>query len=271
MIRWHIVAPNSPEGHAPLFVQRSYNASPVIFSIPHGGTYVPPRYTKDLVVRAEDLWSDWYTLDLYDFLQSFDAGVVAARSSRFVADANRDPTKPGFAPFWEGIVASTTPMGEGIYRVPPTDRQLQTRIQTHHLAYHEALSALVAEALGHSQRVLVLDLHSFGFPTYADVVVGDSHGTTATRRTVSMVERILQRNSFRTVRNSPFSGGWIVRRFRGNPAVEAIQLELNQRRYANSDDVDAAIPRPRKSRAFAETKNQLEAALSAIVDEYATG
>jgi len=247
-------------------VYQPANVSSVIVSIPHGGTLVPDVFAKYLSVTPGELWSDWYTSELYSFVNELNVSVVSTELSRFVADVNRDPTKPVFAPFWEGIVASKTPFGDNVYSQDPTKDELEKRVAIAYTPYHRALHRLVNNALSIHDRVLVLDLHSFGLEQPADIIIGNSRGKSANEETTLLIESALHKNGFTTQRNVPFSGGWVIRQFANNERVEAVQLEINQRTYASSRDVNAAKPLPRiEETLFNSTQKHLHESLKQIV------
>jgi N-formylglutamate amidohydrolase len=84
----------------------------VVATLPHGGTDVPGRFADGLLRPAAQLWSDWHTGELHDFLPDLGIETVAAGWSRFVADVNRPPDRPRSAPFLTGVLSSTTTHGE---------------------------------------------------------------------------------------------------------------------------------------------------------------
>jgi len=63
------------------------------------------------------------------------------------------------------------------------------------------------------------------------------------------------------LRNERFTGGWTVQRFAGHERVDAIQVELNQRRYL--DLARRRYPMHRPSASFAATRRLLHRALAA--------
>jgi N-formylglutamate amidohydrolase len=103
-------------------------------------------------------------------------------------------------------------------------------------------------------------------PLSADVVIGDAEGRTASAEAVSDVERALTEAGFTTERNERFTGGWVVRSFAEARHLDAVQLEINQRSYARTDDVDAGRFPPRiKPKAFAATKEKLRTAITQLL------
>jgi N-formylglutamate amidohydrolase len=219
-----------------------------VATIPHGGRAIPDAFGEKLTVPIDTLWADWYTNDLYDFLSALGITSVRTQLSRFVADPNRDPDS-GHGDFWRTVVPATDPMGEPIYGQPLLPIDVRRRVELAHRPFHEQLDAALAAAKGQHQRVLLLDLHSFGVPLDVDVVIGDAHGATASREAVERVERALRSVGFTTARNTRFPGGWIIRRFAHDDRVDAISIELNQRCYLAPTEVDAWPGVPRLLRA----------------------
>ena len=114
-------------------------------------------------------------------------------------------------------------------------------------------------------RVLVLDLHSFGLSLGVDVVLGDGNGSTAGAAAVGRVEQLLRREGFTVARNLRFTGGYIVRRWADDDRVDAVQVELDQRRYLEITDVEERRPHPRQDPAgWVTTRRALAAAFRSL-------
>src|SRR3546814_12693690 len=65
---------------------------PLLVSMPHPGTYVPPEIEARLTEVAKTVPdTDWHKPRLYDFLQDLDVSVIEATHSRYVIDLNRAP------------------------------------------------------------------------------------------------------------------------------------------------------------------------------------
>jgi N-formylglutamate amidohydrolase len=111
--------------------------------------------------------------------------------------------------------------------------------------------------------VLLLDLHSFGAGLEGDVILGDRNGATATPKAVKQVAAAFIGAGLDVRMNQRFSGGWTVRRFARNPNVDAVQVELNQRRYLDLDNHRFPGVPPRRE--FDATQRTLLAALTTIV------
>ncbi len=210
-------------------------AVPVIACLPHGGLDYPIELTAALAVSPGILWSDWLTRELYAFLPDLGITTITTSLSRFVADVNRDPDGEQHGGFWTSVVAARMPRGRAIYRRPLTAAEIAGRIRLAHAPFHQALDSAVRRLLAGFPRVLLLDLHSFGVGLDGDVILGDRHGATARPEAVGLVSGALAGAGLGVRLNERFSGGWTVRRFAGHERVDAVQVELNQRRYLDLD------------------------------------
>lgn len=252
-----------------VWVRRSDLSVPVVASLPHGADYIPPRFSAGLNRPVEQLRSDWGTRELYDFLPSFNVSVVAAEWSRFVADANRAPDMAKLGRFNEAIVAVTDGSGMPIYHEEPGADEVEQRLREAYEPYHLALNEQVGRLLERHPRVLVLDLHSFGYPLDHDLDIGDGDGATARAKVSEAAHSALSEAGFSVRRNAKFRGGWIVRQFAGNDRVDALQLELNQRTYLRAAEVDQNIwPRYKDPGRFKDTKRRLEGVMGEIIRDY---
>ena len=205
---------------------------PVVACLPHGGRDFPAELAGDLVVRPDVLWADWLTRELYAFLPELGITTVTTTLSRFVADVNRDPGS-GHGGFWTTVVSAKQPNGRPLYRRELTPAEVGTRVRLAHEPFHRALDGVITGLLRHFPRLLLLDLHSFGRPQPGDVVLGDRHGRTARPQAVALLSGALARQGFDVRLNERLIGGWTVQRFAGHDRVDAIQVELSQRRYLN--------------------------------------
>lgn len=236
-------------------------------SIPHGSDLVPERYAAAMLA-SEALGVDAYTSEIYGFATELGATVVEAGLSRFVADANRDAAGPTFGPFPTAIVASTDGW-DPLYEEELPAQAVAERISVAHTAYHDAIDAAVAAHLSEAPRTLLLDLHSFGVALDADMVLGDGRGSTAGAWVVEALEATLRAEGFRVVRNVRFTGGWIVRRFAGEPLVDAVQVELNKRCYVDALAVASRRrPLPHDPERIAEVRERIRGAFLRVLDHY---
>ena len=237
---------------------------PVVACLPHGGLDYPAELAEELAVSKDVLWSDWLTRELYSFLPELGITTVVTSFSRFVADVNRDPTGEQHGGFWTSVVAATMPRGRQIYQRPLGAAEISSRIRLAHEPFHLALDSVIAKLFAVFPRVMLLDLHSFGAGLDGDVILGDRNGTTCRPDAVRQVAGALSGTGLDVRMNERFSGGWTVRRFAGHAQVDAVQVELNQRRYLDLDGHRYPGVPPR--RAFDETQRLLRRALATIAD-----
>ncbi|MGI9005976.1 MAG: N-formylglutamate amidohydrolase [Streptosporangiaceae bacterium] len=244
-------------------------AVPLVGCLPHGGLTYPGELTSALAVAPEILWSDWLTTELYEFLPELGITTIATGFSRFVADVNRDPGGEQHGGFWTSVVAARMPNGRPIYYRPLTRGEISHRIRLAHEPFHLAVDQVVRDLLADFPRVILLDLHSFGAGLDGDVILGDRHGTTASPATVGLVAGALEAAGLDVRRNQRFTGGWTVRRFTRHDRVDAIQVELNQRRYLDLEQRRYPQAPPRGD--FGGAQRLLREALAGVAARAAAG
>ena len=65
---------------------------PILVSMPHIGTVIPPELQRHFAPRALDVEdTDWHLARLYDFLPALGISVLQSHVSRYVIDLNRPP------------------------------------------------------------------------------------------------------------------------------------------------------------------------------------
>jgi len=242
------------------------DAVPVVACLPHGGLHYPAELAAELAVHPDFLWSDWLTRDLYAFLPDIGITTISTDFSRFVADVNRDPDGEQHGGFWTSVVAARMPNGRAVYRRPLTGEEIAHRIEIAHAPFHRALDTAIGRLLARFHKVLLLDLHSFGVGLDGDVILGDRHGATASPATVGLVSGALGAAGLDVRMNQRFAGGWTVRRFSSHDVVDAIQVELNQRRYLDLEN--RRYPAPPPLGEFAATQRLLRSTLQRIASEW---
>ena len=134
---------------------------PLLVSLPHVGTWIPPSQAHRYVERAfafED--TDWHLERLYGFVRALGASVLVPRHSRYLVDLNRPPEN---TPMYPGV--NNTELcpprfftGEPLYREgqAPDDAEVAQRLQRYWRPYHDALAAELARLRslhGHALRV----------------------------------------------------------------------------------------------------------------------
>jgi N-formylglutamate deformylase len=233
---------------------------PLIVSMPHVGTQVPPEIEREFTPVARALTdTDWHVDRLYDFVPELGASVIVARYSRYVIDLNRPPdnaslypgmTQTGLCPTHS--FAGEPLYGSGVDALP--DSEIEQRRSRYWQPYHQALGDLVADSRGRLGFAVLLDAHSIR--SYVprlftgrlpDINIGTDDGRSCSPELILPLLEILGGQSqFTYVVNGRFKGGHITRRH-GAPAsgVHALQIELTQASYmdegrASYDEARAA-------------------------------
>ncbi len=244
---------NHLPGEAPMTFTLHPGRVPLLVSMPHVGTHIPPDLHSSFVARAlgvED--TDWHLPRLYDFLDELGASVLIAHTSRYVIDLNRPPDD---APLYPG--AANTELcptrfftGEALYQsgAEPSAQERQRRCTRYWQPYHSALAAELQRLQALHGQVLLWDAHSIRSQlpwlfegTLPDLNIGTASDTSAHAAiATAMAQAVAQANAqaqtqtglYTHVRNGRFKGGYITRHY-GAPAqhIHAVQLELCQCRY----------------------------------------
>lgn len=263
-----------------LEVQRGQ--APLIVSIPHAGTEVPPhligRYVSPWLARRD---ADWWVDRLYEFADGLGATVVRTRLSRSVIDVNRDPfgasLYPGMAT--TELCPTTTFDGEALYRPghAPDAAEIDVRRRLFFQPYHDALAAELAHLRASHPKVVLYDAHSIRscvprlfegeLPQFN---LGTNSGRSCAPALAAAVEAVCDASNHSRVTNGRFKGGQITRGY-GNPAggIHAIQMELACRGYMEEpagEPEECAWPPPYDADRAGPMANILRAALEACLD-----
>ena len=220
-------------------------SAPLLVSIPHMGTDIPPDLRPDYVARALELEdTDWHLDRLYAFAQDLGASVLQPTVSRYVVDLNRPPDD---APMYPG--ASNTELcptrfftGEPLYRdgfvLSPEEKA--RRRATWWAPYHQALQGEIARIKARHGFALLWDAHSIRAEIpwlfegrLPDLNIGTADGNSAHPSITQAVAATAAAHPQVThVVNGRFKGGYITRQY-GRPAedVHAVQLEMCQSLY----------------------------------------
>ena len=221
-------------------------SGPIILGQPHSGTYVPEDIRADLNTLGQELSdTDWHVPALYDGLLE-GATIVRANFSRYVIDANRDPSGKSLYPGQNTteLVPLTTFDGAPIWTRPPSAGSIAHRLAAFHQAYHAALEAEVKRVRAEHGIAVLYDCHSIRscIPhlfdgDLPDFNIGDNGGTTCHSAITEAVARVCaDAEGYSHVVNGRFKGGWTTRHY-GRPKenIHAIQMELAQRNYLREE------------------------------------
>ncbi|NCT83659.1 MAG: N-formylglutamate deformylase [Comamonadaceae bacterium] len=235
---------------------------PLLISLPHVGTEIPPELQGRLQPRAlasED--TDWHLERLYAPLaQKLGASLLVPRYSRYVIDLNRPPDD---RPLYPGAVGGTGLVptrffsSEPLYRdgAEPDAADIAARRQAYWQPYHDALDAELQRLQAEHGQVLLFEGHSIRsvLPWLFDgelpaLNLGTADGAScAPALTERLAALLAGQTRFSQVVNGRFKGGYITRHHgRPEQGRHAVQLEMCQRCYMD----EAADP----AGAFDETR-----------------
>jgi N-formylglutamate deformylase len=236
--------PNSTT--SPQAFQLTQGQLPLLISIPHLGTRIPPELAAQMTPEAARLVdTDWHLDQLYDFAAAMGASIIQATYSRYVIDLNRPPTGESLYPgqTTTGLCPTETFRGEPLYLAgcAPDTAEIARRRETYWQPYHDALAAELARLRLLHGQVLLWDAHSIAsvLPRLfdgklPDLNFGSAGGASCDAQVLQAALQSLSGESFTYVVNGRFKGGYITRHY-GQPGqdIHAVQLELCQSLYMN--------------------------------------
>lgn len=225
------------------WLQVTRGDAPLIVSLPHTGTEIPPDIEAGLVspwLARKD--ADWWVDRLYAFAAGMGATIVRTAISRTVIDVNRDPSGASLYPgqATTELCPTTTFGGEPLYRDGgPDAAEIDRRRTSYFEPYHAALREEIARLRGQHPTVVLYEAHSIRsrVPRLFDgelpqFNLGTNSGASCNAALTTAVEAACDASGRSRVTNGRFKGGWTTRHY-GQPetGVHAIQMELACRGY----------------------------------------
>ena len=223
--------------------------APLVISMPHPGTFLPPDIATrltDAALRLPD--TDWHLERLYDFVERLEASVIIATHSRYAIDLNRPSDDTSLYPGQDttGLCPVDTFHREPLYREgrQPDAAEIEHRIDKYWEPYHAALKSELDRLRGCYGRVVLWDAHSIRsvLPRFfegrlQDLNLGSAGGAACDESLAQLLLQIARSHSrYSAVLDGRFKGGYITRRYgRPGEGVHAIQLELAQLTYMDED------------------------------------
>ncbi len=218
--------------------------APLLLSIPHTGTFIPPEIESNLVspwLARKD--TDWHIERLYDFAPEMGATIVRATHSRTVIDVNRPPSGASLYPeqATTGLCPTETFDGEALYTAghQPDEAEIARRKKLYFEPYHSALLGEIGRLARKHPTIVLYDCHSIRsiiprlFPGELPVMnIGTNSGASCDSTFAHVIQAVCDASGFSWVVNGRFKGGFITRHY-GQPVlgVHAIQMELACRSY----------------------------------------
>jgi N-formylglutamate deformylase len=214
---------------------------PLIFSVPHAGTDLPPGIAAQLTPHAKTLPdTDWHVEALYDFAPTLNATVIRANVSRYVIDLNRPPQDESLYPgqattgLCPPIEFDGTPIYQNGKEVPVDE--VARRRDVYWQPYQNRLAAEIARVKAKHGYALLFDCHSIAsrvprlFPgTLPDLNLGTVNGASCAGGLQTAIASVMQKSGFTHIVNGRFIGGHITRHYGKPPLnVHAVQMEKGQ-------------------------------------------
>ena len=218
---------------------------PLLISMPHVGTHVPPALAARLTPEAQQVPdTDWHLERLYDFADALGASVLVATHSRYVIDLNRPPDGASLYPGQSvtGLCPVDTFDDTPLYAAGdvPDAAEIAARREAIWQPYHAQLAAELARLQAVHGVAALWDAHSIRsvLPRFfegrlPDLNLGTADGASCDPALAAELLAIAQANpAYSGVLNGRFKGGHITRRY-GDPArgIHAVQLEMTQCSY----------------------------------------
>ncbi|MDP9606869.1 UNVERIFIED_ORG: N-formylglutamate deformylase [Variovorax paradoxus] len=219
---------------------------PLLISMPHVGTHVPPALAARLTEEARHVPdTDWHLERLYDFADELGASVLVATHSRYVIDLNRPPDGASLYPGQSvtGLCPvdtfNDTPLYANAADVPG-EAEVAERRDAIWQPYHAKLAEELARIRAQHGVAALWDAHSIRsvLPRFfegklPDLNLGTGKGISCDPALAQTLLGIAESaTGYTGVLNGRFTGGYITRNY-GNPAqnVHAVQLEMTQSSY----------------------------------------
>lgn len=215
---------------------------PVLLSIPHGGTAVPPKLRARVRLDRYGIHDDIdpFVREIYDLGERVQE-VVSTDVARTFVDLNRAPDDvPPANP--DGVVKSTTCVGQPIYA---PGHELDAGLTEALIAkYYAPYHARLRRAVRTPGLVLALDCHSM-MATGPEIApdtgrprpllcVGNHRGaacaTVTAERFTACLRTAFSFERHEVTLNQPFAGGYITRTYGGDP-LPWLQIEMNRTLY----------------------------------------
>ncbi|KJA10400.1 N-formylglutamate amidohydrolase [Acidovorax temperans] len=218
---------------------------PLLVSMPHAGTYVPPALAARFTPEARQVPdTDWHMERLYAFAKDMGASLLVATHSRYVVDLNRPPDGASLYPGQSvtGLCPVDTFDDTPIYAAGdvPDEAEIAARREAVWSPYHAQLRAELDRIRAQHGVAVLWDAHSIRsvLPRFFEGKLPDLNLGTANGESCdpALAQQLLQiaeaAPGYTAVLNGRFKGGHITRHY-GQPGqgVHAVQLEMTQCSY----------------------------------------
>ena len=233
--------------------------TPLIISVPHAGSYYPKEFLKykSIDIKKLKIMEDFKTDTFIDKINLNLADIFIAECSRAVVDLNRSRQSLDDSMFNSKI--KTTPheevlliksgLGvipskcytEEIFKSKLPNFYISTMLEKYYDPFHKKLSKRINYLKSKFGFVYLIDIHST--PTlsnnnknFPDVIIGDNFGKSSEENFKNDLINHFKNLGLRLSINSPYSGGYITRRYgKKDKNINVIQLEISKNYYMNEN------------------------------------
>ncbi|GAA0213442.1 hypothetical protein GCM10009123_20870 [Kangiella japonica] len=217
--------------------------SPIIVSMPHHGQLIPFEVLKQMTpVALNSADTDWYLVQLYDFLDSMGISRINANYSRYLIDLNRDSSGEVLYKGADNteLCPTSTFDRDALYEAgaEPSDEEVARRVELYWKPYHQQLEQLIDQANEKFGYCLLFEAHTIQshVPRFFDGQLPDFNFGTNEGITINQVlARTLEEfdtGEYSKIINGRFKGGYITRQYaKPDDNIYTIQLELSQATY----------------------------------------
>lgn len=205
---------------------------PFVISIPHSGLYITKEMNDNLIDNITLSNSDWYLKELYSFLEELGFTIVVNNVNRYTIDPNRELILNNGENYSSSLVYMKNTFSKDLYKNNIVDEEINDRIEKFYKTYHSELKKQIDRKLKVFDKVILIDLHSFGKNIGADIVLGDDNHNTMSKDIFNCIKDNFKENGFIVSDNIPYKGGYIIRKYgSSNGKCESIQIELSYKKY----------------------------------------
>lgn len=217
--------------------------SPIIVSMPHHGQFIPFDVLKQMTpVALNSADTDWYLVQLYDFLDAMGISRINANYSRYLIDLNRDSSGEVLYKGADNteLCPTSTFDRDALYDEgeEPSSEEVSRRTEFYWKPYHQELERLIKRAKEQFGYCLLFEAHTIQshVPRFFDGQLPDfNFGTNEGKTIVQKLSRTLEEfdtGEYSKIINGRFKGGYITRQYaKPEDNIFTIQLELSQATY----------------------------------------
>ena len=236
---------------------------PLVLSIPHSGTYMPPEFVKattcsvEVMRHNEDLLVDELLQKAIDF------GVPAIKMlvSRVFIDLNRDRLELDPTMFYNypkekdimfdkhcrvgiGVVHRINYLRQPLYKDLLDYREVEKRLKNVYDVYHAQLRKIIEKCVKKFGFCLVLDCHSMPSKICSiiddrsgiDICLGNLFSQSCPQEMSDFLAGQFWNKNYNVEFNCPYSGAFITFNYcQPKNKIHTLQVEINRALYADED------------------------------------